>query len=39
MKICDTKKASDNPTTNVKWYEAWLKSVTQHSYFEKKPNK
>jgi len=33
MKPSDTKKASDNPYI----YRVVIKSVTQHSYFEKKP--
>jgi len=32
------KKASDNPK-KIKWYRDMIKSITQHSYFEKKPNK
>jgi hypothetical protein len=32
------KKASDNPK-NIKWYRGMIKSVTQHSYFEKTPDK
>jgi hypothetical protein len=31
------QKASDNP--NFFWYKGMIKSGTQHSYFEKKPNK
>jgi hypothetical protein len=44
MKPCDTKrqvttqKNKMNPK-KIKWYRDMIKSVTQHSYFEKKPNK
>jgi L-rhamnose mutarotase len=35
MKACDTEKQVTTQT-NKKWYNGMIKSVTQHSYFEKK---
>jgi hypothetical protein len=37
MKPHDTK--SQVTTKKIKWYRGIIKSVTQHSYFDKKPNK
>ncbi len=37
MKPCDTKRQVTSQKKND--IEALIKSITQHSYFEKKPNK
>jgi hypothetical protein len=37
MKPHDTKMQVK--TKKLKWYRDMIKSITQHSYFEKKPNK
>jgi hypothetical protein len=38
MKARDTKRQVTTQKEK-KWYKNMIKSVTQHSYFEKKPNK
>jgi hypothetical protein len=38
MKPRYTKTQSDN-SKQKKWYNGMIKSITQHSYFEKKPKK
>jgi len=38
IKPRDTKR-DKWPPKNIKWYKGMIESVTQHSYFEKKPDK
>jgi hypothetical protein len=39
MKPCDTTSQVTTPKKKKIKYRGMIKSVTQHSYFEKKPNK